>query len=128
MPASKPMDSLYRVRWVGRIFQMEIRKATAITSRTKVSRRLPNSMIPWMPISGTGVIDPGTQLGHWEQPRPDSVSLTAPPVTIMPIWEIRDAIARACTRRVTFVGSLSAQLLEARTEDIGISLLKLSGG
>src|SRR5690625_3429735 len=70
---------------------------------TPVSVRLPNSMIGWKDISpwNSGVKDPGSHIGHCEQPRPEPVSRTAPPVTMMPIWAMRLAMARRHVRRST---------------------------
>lgn len=59
--------------------------ATAIINKTKVSRRLPNSMMPWIPISGTVTSDSSVHLGQVGQPSPEPVSLTIPPVTTIKI-------------------------------------------
>ncbi len=48
---------------------------------TYVSSRLPNSMRPLMPMAEVGVRLSGVHLGQVEQPSPDWVSRTAPPVT-----------------------------------------------
>ena len=45
----------------------------------------------WIDVASwnSGVNWPGSHCGHVEQPRPDPVSRTAPPVTMMPIWATR---------------------------------------
>ena len=53
----------------------------AMTMRTKVSRRLPNSMMPCSPISGVETKDSVVQRGQVGQPNPDPVSRTTAPVT-----------------------------------------------
>ena len=64
---------------------------TASTRSTPVSVRLPNSMSGWIVIASwnSGVNWPGSHCGHVEQPRPEPVSRTAPPVTTMPICATR---------------------------------------
>ena len=54
---------------------------------TPVSVRLPNSMIGWIDIAewNSGVKLPGSHRGQVEQPSPEPVRRTAPPVTMMPI-------------------------------------------
>jgi hypothetical protein len=51
--------------------------------RTYVSIRLPNSIAPWMPCSGVAKRLSSVHLGQVSQPRPEPVSRTAPPVTMM---------------------------------------------
>ena len=65
--------------------------AMAAAATTKVSRRLPNSMAwwsmgaaPWM-----GTKEPGWQLGQVTQPRPEPVTRTMEPDTVMPPWQSR---------------------------------------
>ena len=43
----------------------------ATTTSTNVSRRLPNSMTPWMPISGVATSESPVHCGHVGQPRPE---------------------------------------------------------
>ena len=50
------------------------------------SSRLPNSMKPWMPISGVATREASVHSGQVGQPRPDDVSRTAPPVPTMSTW------------------------------------------
>ena len=80
-----------------------IRMATA--TRTNVSRRLPNSMTPWIPISGVFTNEPGVHCGQVGQPRPEPVRRTRPPVPTMPICTTSVAHAIAITRRSTAAGS-----------------------
>ena len=51
--------------------------------RTYVSMRLPNSIAPWRPCSGVAIRLLSVHLGQVSQPRPEPVSRTAPPVTMM---------------------------------------------
>ena len=51
--------------------------------RTYVSIRLPNSIAPWMPCAGVAKRLSSVHLGQVSQPRPEPVSRTAPPVTMM---------------------------------------------
>ncbi len=50
---------------------------------TYVSRRLPNSMAPWRPISGVATRLSPLHLGQVSHPSPEPVSRTTPPVTTM---------------------------------------------
>src|SRR6478609_4719477 len=70
---------------------------TATAASAKVSSRLPNSMTPWIPISGVFTSEPSVQRGHVGQPRPEAVSRTAPPVTTRTVWPISD---RTASRRI----------------------------
>jgi hypothetical protein len=74
--------------------------------RATPSRRLPNSITPWMPIAAVVVYDSSVHLGQVGQPRPESVSLTAAPVTTSAMLAIRDA--RAIGRRA---GSLTCGIV-----------------
>ncbi len=65
--------------------------ATAAT--TNVTMRLLNSIALWMPIARCGTNDEPVQRGQVGQPRPEPVSRTTPPVTTMPMYETREAIA-----------------------------------
>lgn len=58
-----------------------------------------NSMIPWIPVSGVGVSDPGVQSGHSEHPSPDPVRRTAPPVPIIRILSANDSQAAGTRKR-----------------------------
>ena len=46
---------------------------------TTATMRLPNSMRPWIPISGVTTREPGVHSGKLGQPRPEPVSRTAAP-------------------------------------------------
>ena len=69
--------------------------STATTVATATSRpltvRLPNSMKGWIDVASwnRGVNSPGSHSGQVEHPRPEPVSRTAPPVTMMRIWPTR---------------------------------------
>src|SRR5699024_4748037 len=78
-------------------------RARAMTLSTPVRVRLPNSMSGWNVISAwnCGVNCPGSHIGHSEQPSPEPVRRTAPPVTMMPIWATRFATARPQVSRST---------------------------
>jgi hypothetical protein len=75
--------------------------AIATTPTTPVSVRLPNSMNGCHVVASwtTGVNEPGSHCGHVEQPRPDPVRRTAPPVTTMPICATRFASRTARVQR-----------------------------
>src|SRR6478752_1520345 len=85
--------------------------SAATAASAKVRSRLPNSMKPWMPISGVFTIESEVQRGQVGQPRPDAVRRTAPPVTTRSVWPIRDATARRRTRTSTVRGSRDARRL-----------------
>ena len=46
---------------------------------TTATMRLPNSIRPWIPISGVTTREPGVHSGKLGQPRPEPVSRTAAP-------------------------------------------------
>jgi hypothetical protein len=48
-----------------------------------VIRRLTHSTMPWVSLAERGVKLSASQVGQVEQPRPDPVSRTAAPVTMM---------------------------------------------
>ncbi len=100
-------DSQNRSRRSRRIRTTKRNIVIATITRTKVSRRLPNSMTPWIPISGVGTSDSAVQRGHVGHPSPDPVSLTSPPVPTIATWTASVAQAAAMTRRSTRVGSHS---------------------
>jgi hypothetical protein len=67
-----------------------ITAASATISRTKVSKRFPNSIHACKAPSacpGTGVYEPGVHSGQVGHPSPDPVIRTAPPVTIKEDWK-----------------------------------------
>ena len=98
-------DSQNRSRRSRRIRTTKRNIVIATITRTKVSRRLPNSMTPWIPISGVGTRDSAVQRGHVGHPSPDPVSLTSPPVPTIATWTASVAQAAAMTRRSTRAGS-----------------------
>ncbi len=61
----------------------------ATTPRPALSTRLPNSMTPWMPISGVFTSESAVHFGHVGQPSPEEVSRTRPPVPTSTIWPTR---------------------------------------
>ncbi|GMA37359.1 hypothetical protein GCM10025876_35630 [Demequina litorisediminis] len=65
---------------------MPMATPSATAASTKVSIRLPNSIAGWNQVSGwnSGVKRPGSHWGHEEQPKPEPLRRTTPPVTIMP--------------------------------------------
>ncbi len=89
-----------------RRFHRKTSISAATTARAKVSVRLPNSMMPWIPISGVFTRDPAVHRGHVGQPRPDAVSRTAPPVTISTDWPISEATERPAEGGVHAPGQL----------------------
>ncbi len=68
--------------------------ATASTTSTKVSSRLPNSMYLChdSDCAAVGAMDPSTHSGQVGQPSPDSVMRTTAPVTTMAAWATRLAM------------------------------------
>src|SRR6478735_245660 len=109
MLASRPRASRNRsLRSLRRFHKYtSIRAATAASAN--VRRRLPNSMKPWMPISGVLTRELLVHLGQVGQPRPEAVSRTAPPVTTSTVCPIRDRTARRRTVESTVTGSLDAR-------------------
>src|SRR6476661_9248996 len=83
--------------------------SAATAASAKVRSRLPNSMKPWMPISGVFTIESEVQRGQVGQPRPEAVRRTAPPVTTKSVWPIREATARRRMRASTVRGSRDAR-------------------
>src|SRR5690606_13353330 len=63
--------------------------------------RFPNSTNWWYVVSGWNWAAncPGSHCGHVEHPRPEPVSRTAPPVTMMPIWATRFATSTGRVQR-----------------------------
>ena len=100
-----PSASQNRSGRVRRIRTTSRKVTTATSARTKVNRRLPNSITPWMPISGVATRESGVHRGHVGQPRPDPVRRTRPPVPTMPICTTSVAHAAAITRPSTRRGS-----------------------
>src|SRR5690606_28545892 len=79
------------------------------------SVRLPNSMAMWTgewPGAEVGIMLSGVHLGQVEQPRPDLVSRTAPPVTMIPALTTTDS--RASSRSEDGVGRHTASRALAR--------------
>jgi hypothetical protein len=66
---------------------------------TYVSKRLPNSMAPWIPMARVVVSDVSVHSGQVGQPRPELVSRTAPPVTTITTAMTRAASAARRTVR-----------------------------
>src|SRR5699024_4927433 len=65
--------------------------------------RLPNSTAWWIhgAAPATGTRDPSWHSGQVSQPRPEPVTRTMEPVTVMPPWKISRSSARIrCTRMV----------------------------
>ena len=73
--------------------RMTMKVSPAIITKTKVRSRLPNSIRPWIPISGTDTNDSSVHFGQVGQPRPDPVRRTSPPVTTISIWLASEAQA-----------------------------------
>ena len=61
----------------------------ATTPSPALRTRLPNSMKPWIPISGVFTSESAVHFGQVGQPRPEEVSRTSPPVPTRTIWPIR---------------------------------------
>ena len=89
----------------------------AIATSRNVSRRLPNSITPWMPISGVVTSESAVHCGQVGQPSPDPVNRTAPPVATIRIWPTKVAIARARTRTSTVRGSTTDTLRDLSSAD-----------
>ena len=53
-------------------------------------------MAPWMPISLVATSESGVHFGQSEQPRPEPVSRTIPPVRMIPAWAM--SMAQAAMR------------------------------
>ena len=79
--------------------------ATATMPTMIDSSRLPNSMPPWMPISGVATREASVQSGHVGHPSPDDVRRTAPPVPTMRTWVTRVSQDSTRTVRSTDAGS-----------------------
>ena len=112
MPVARRRDRLS----TGRYRMAATQVAIATATNTQVSRRLPNSMTPWMPISACGVYEPSVHCGQVGHPSPESVTRTAPPVTTSSTLAARSAIAQACRKRR--LGTLKPnQLLKSEPPD-----------
>src|SRR6478736_3642358 len=79
--------------------------SAATAASAKVRSLLPNSMKPWMPISGVLTRESLVQRGQVGQPRPEAVRRTAPPVTTRTVWPISDSSASRRIAGLTVVGS-----------------------
>ena len=101
---------LMSLRRPARITAYSTRPAAAAT--TKVRVRLPNSMAWWIQgaAPATGTSEPSWHSGQVSQPRPEPVTRTSEPVTVMPPWHSSSTIARV---RCSFSdGSRQASLQE----------------
>src|SRR5699024_3627949 len=104
MTHNSTIDITNRERCVLRSRHKARMVSTAIAAKTKVSSLLPNSIMPLIPISGVVTYESDVQWGHSEQPSPDAVKRTAPPVTIMPGCDTTDATASTIVHRVNVRG------------------------
>src|SRR5699024_11857754 len=80
MTHNSTIDLTNRERCVLRSRHKARMVSTAIAAKTKVSSLLPNSIMPFIPISGVVTYESDVQRGHSEQLSPDAVKRTAPPV------------------------------------------------
>ncbi len=83
----------------------------ATITRTKVSRRLQNSMIPCTPISGVDTKESAVHRGQVGQPRPEPVSRTSPPVPTTSVCTTSVVHTRNLVVRVIPSGSRSRSRL-----------------
>src|ERR671927_610757 len=109
MLASSPSASRNRSLRSLRRFHKYTSMSAATAARANVRRRLPNSMKPWMPISGVFTRDSLVHRGQVGQPSPEAVSRTAPPVTTRTVCPIRDSTAKRRMVESTVAGSLDAR-------------------
>jgi hypothetical protein len=65
--------------------------STATLISTKMSSRLPNSILPWIAYARVGTSESSVQVGHVGQPSPESVSRTIPPVSTIRQFATTDA-------------------------------------
>ena len=102
--AKTPASTTSAATFIGRrgaANQTASTEATARTTSTLVSVRLPNSMYLWKPsaCSTVGVTEPSTHSGQVGQPSPLPVTRTSPPVTTIPTSATRLAIRMTDSQR-----------------------------
>ncbi|OAX58019.1 hypothetical protein A5N15_08395 [Rothia kristinae] len=119
IPANSRIASQNRSRYSVRRRITARTVSTATIPRSPVRVRLPNSMKPWIPISGTLFQESSVQRGQVGQPSPDWVRRTSPPVITSSRFASTDARAVPRTHPVT-VSGVSTRQRRAGAESEGV--------